>query len=109
MMGVVGRMYQFFDAHPRRQRALEEAIMTTQPDSAVLEVKDRCTRWVQRIDALQVFTYLHPSTVACMERICDDGARLWSTDSLTDARGLQLAITTTDFISALVITNSRLK
>jgi hypothetical protein len=110
MMGVVGRVYQFFDAHPKRQRALEEAIMTTQPDSAVLKVKDLCrTRWVQRIDALQVFTYLHPSTVACMERICDDGARLWSNDSLTDARGLLLAITTTDFISALVITNSCLK
>ena len=34
---------------------------------------------------------------------------LWSADSLTDARGPQLAITTTEFVSALVITNSCLK
>ena len=46
--------------------------------------------------ALQVLKYLHASTVACMERICDDGTGLWSTDSLTDARGLLLSITTTD-------------
>lgn len=39
-----------------------------------------------------------------MERVCDDGPRLWSADSITDARSLQLAITSTDFLSALVIT-----
>ena len=44
-----------------------------------------------------------------MERICDDGTGLWSSDSLTDARSLQLAMTTTDFLCALVITNSCLK
>ena len=32
-----------------------------------------------------------------------------STDSLTDARGLQLAITTTEFVSALVVIDSCLK
>ena len=109
MMGVVGRVhvYQFYNAHPKRQSALEDVVLSNQPDSAVFKVKDLCrTRWVQRIDALQVFTYLHASTVACMERICDDGTGLWSTDSLTDARGLLLGITTTNFISDLVITNS---
>ena len=38
-----------------------------------------------------------------------DGQSHWSADSVTDARGIQLAITTTDFVSALVITNSCLK
>ena len=38
--------------------------------------------------------------------ICDDGSSEWSADSLTDARGLLWTITTTDFLSALVITNS---
>ena len=52
---------------------------------------------------------LYLSVVDCLETICNDGARLWSQDSLTDARGLLLAITTTDFVSALVITNSCLK
>ena len=67
------------------------------------------TRWVQRIDAIQVFRSLHKSTVACMESIYNDGPGQWSADSLTDARSLQLAISTTDFICALVITNSCLK
>ena len=67
------------------------------------------TRWLQRIDAADVFMHLYLSVVDCLETICNDGSRLWSQDSLTDARGLLLAITTTDFVSALVITNSCLK
>ena len=110
MMGVVGRVFQFFAAHPKRQRALEKAIADTQPASTVHKLKDLCrTRWVQRIDAMEVFCSLHQSIVACMESICDDGPRLWSPDALTDARSLLLAISTTDFISALVITNACLQ
>ena len=44
-----------------------------------------------------------------MEGICSDGPSLWSSASLTDARSLQLAVSTTDFICSLVITNSCLK
>ena len=40
MMGVVGRVYQFFYAHPKRQSALEDTVLSTQPDSAVFKVKD---------------------------------------------------------------------
>ena len=110
MMGVVGKVYLFFDVHPKRQRALETAISDTQPDSNVHKLKDLCrTRWVQRIDAIQVFCSLHQSIVACMESICDSNPGSWSSDALTDARSLLLAISTTDFLSALVITNFCLK
>ena len=110
MMGVVDRVYVFFAAHPKRQRALEDAIAEIQPESSVTKVKDLCrTRWIQRIDALQIFRSLHMSVVECMERICNDGTSMWSSDSITDARGFQLALSTTDFISSLVITNSCLK
>ena len=44
-----------------------------------------------------------------MESICNDGQGQWTSDSLTDARTLQLAITTTDFLCALVITSACLK
>ena len=110
MMGCVGRVYQFFAANPKHQRALEKVISDCQPSSTKHKLKDLCrTRWVQRIDAIQVFQSLHLSVVACMEGIYNDRPGLWSTDSLTDARGLQLAITTTGFVCALVITNSCLK
>ena len=110
MMGVIDRVHVFFDAHPKRQRALEKAIAETQPESRITKVKDLCrTRWIQRIDALLIFQSLHISIVGCMEEICSEGPKLWSSDSLTDATSLQLAITTTDFISSLVITNACLK
>ncbi len=110
MMGIVGRIYQFFAAHPKRQRALEQAISDRHPTSASHKLKDMCrTRWVQRIDAADTFQCLLTSVVDCLENVCDDGSSLWSRDSLADARSLQLAITTPEFVSALVITNACLK
>ena len=110
MMGVIGRVYQFFAAHPKRQGALESAISQAQPSSKVHKLKDMCrTRWIQRIDAADVFKRLFTSIAACFDNITNDGPRLWSADSITDARGLYLAITTTEFVCALVITNASLK
>ena len=98
MMGVVGRVYHFFAAHPKHQRALEKAISDCQPSSTAHKLKDMCrTRWVQQIDAIEIFTSLHQSIVGCMGSICNDGPGLWNADSIT------LAITT-DFLCALVIT-----
>lgn len=44
-----------------------------------------------------------------MESVCEDGPSLWSSDSITDARGLLLAITASDFLAALVITRNCLE
>ena len=52
---------------------------------------------------------LHSSIVACFESISAEGASLWSPDSVTDASTLLLAITSTEFISALVITHECLQ
>ena len=110
MIGVVNRVSLFFSAHPKRQRKLEEAIDITQPESSVHKLKDLCwTRWLERIDALDRFHVLHSSIVACMEKISMEGSSKWSSDSLTDASTLLLALGTTEFISALVITSECLK
>ena len=110
MMNVIGKVYFFFAAHPKRQRKLEDAITETQPSSTVHKLKDLCrTRWVQRLDAFSVFSSLYESTVSCLENICQDGPKLWSADSITDAHSLQQAISTTDFIASFVITNSSLQ
>ena len=106
MICVVGKVYIFFDAQPKRQMALEKTITGSQPESNIHELKDLChTRCIQRIDAMKIFQLLHNSIVDCLESIYSDGSSLWSSDSLTDARSIQLAICTTDFISSLVITN----
>ena len=110
LLGVVDRVYVFFAAHPKRQTALEKAIAETKPESSITKLKDLCrTRWIQRIDALQVFQSRHVSVVSCMEGIYSDGPRLRSSDCCTDARSLQLALSTTDFGSSLVITTSCLQ
>ena len=110
MMGVVDRVSVFLAAHPKRQRALQKSIAETQPESTVSKLKDLCrTKWIQHIDAQHIFQTLYISIVSCMERICADGPNLWSSDSLTDARSLQLAVTATEFIWSLVVTNSCLK
>ena len=56
-------------------------------------------------DALDTFQQLHPAVVACLEDICEGGSKEWSVDSLTDAKGLLLSITGSEFIAALVVTN----
>ena len=110
VMGVVDKTYFFFASHPKRQCALERAIQDTQPQSRIHKLKDLCrTRWVQRIDSIDVFCSLHQSVVACMKSVCEDGPSLWSSDSITDARGLLLAITASDFLAALVITRNCLE
>ena len=56
--------------------------------------------------AFESFFTLHLSIVKCMEDISTQASAVWSTDSVTDARTLLLALSTTDFVAALVITNS---
>ena len=105
-MGTLGKVSDFFSAHPKRQRAMEEAIEDTQPSCTKSMVKDLChPHWIERIDAKETFKNMHPSLVSCMEQLCNQGPSQWSTDFLTDTRALLLAITTTDFLSALVITS----
>ena len=110
MMVVVNKVWIFFSSHPKRQRKLEEAIETTQPESRIQKLKDLCrTRWIQRIDALDRFQVLYTSIVQCMESISAEGSSLWTQESITDSKTLLLAITTTEFLSALVITNGCLQ
>ncbi len=106
-MGVMEKVCLFYSAHPKRQRALENVIISVQPEVTICKVKSLCrTRWVQRIDAFESFVTLHLSLVNCMEEISSQSSTVWSTDSVTDARALLLAMSTTDFIAALVIMNS---
>lgn len=63
---------------------------------------------MERIDAIQRFDTLYSSIVSCFESIKSEGSTGWSFDSLIDASTLLLAITTTDFVSGLVITGNSL-
>ena len=106
MIGVVNRVLIFFAAHPKRQEKLEDAIDIIESRSTVRKLKDLCqTRWVERIDALERFRKLYTSLISCIETISVDVSGKWTSESLTDAHSLLLAISTTKFLSALVITS----
>ena len=71
---AICKMYVFFAAHPKRQRALEKALSDTQPDSSAWKAKDlRRTRCFHRIDALEAFQVLHQAIASCMEEVCRQG------------------------------------
>ena len=100
MIGVVNRVSIFFAAHPKRQGKFEKAIKHNQPGLTVNKLKDLCrTRWVEK---------LYSSLVSCFQTISSEGSSCWTSVSLTDASTLLLAISTTEFQSALVITSSSL-
>ena len=102
MVGVVMQMSIFLFAHPRYQKKLEKLIQNTQPESNELKHNDLCnTGWIERIDAINQIPKLYSSMVACFENISDEGSRMWSSNSVTDASFLLLVITRTEFISAL--------
>ena len=111
MIGIVIKVSIFFSAHPKRQTKLEDSIHQTPHAGppAVKKLKDLCrTRWVERIDALDRFKNLLTCLVTCFETICNEGSSKWTQDSLTDANSLLVAISTTEFLCALVITSSTL-
>ena len=59
--------------------------------------------------ALDHIPKLYSSIVACFENISDEGSRMWSFNSETDASTLLLVLTRTEFISAFLITNECLQ
>ena len=42
MMGTIDKVFFFYAAHPKWQKALEKAIDDTQPESSIHKVKDLC-------------------------------------------------------------------
>lgn len=63
---------------------------------------------LQHLDALHRFKTLFSSIVACFETISTDSSALWSPDSFTDWSALLLAITNSEFVSALVVVSNSL-
>ena len=61
------------------------------------------------MDSLYRIKKLHFSIITCLETISAEESQKWSADSLTDAITLLLAITSTAFLSSLVITHECLQ
>ena len=75
------------------------------PQCKQKKIKDLSrTRWIARLETLNTLCYLHPAAIECMEMILNNSAS-WSAESVADAKSLLSAITSPEFLAALIITN----
>ena len=64
-MDTIKQLSYFFNLSPKRQGALEKHVMTDYPEAKRTKLIDVCrTRWVARIDGMEVFQDLMPAVVA---------------------------------------------
>ncbi len=74
------------------------------PSSTHKKLTDICkTRWVQRLDSLQVFTELLTPVVETLEDIKSNSGGSWNTESITKANGLCHQITEFSFLLTLTV------
>jgi len=100
MLGVIDKVFKFFDNHPKRQYLLNTSCAAD--GLATSKLKSLCkTRWVQRIDALQLFVSMFVSIIKSFDQVTTNSSD-WSRDSITDAMSLCKAMLNFEFIITLI-------
>ena len=73
MMDNVGGVSDFFNSSPKRMQVLQDNIKKLLPTERHQKLLNVCrTRWVARIDGLQIFIYCYPAIVDSLEHISKD-------------------------------------
>ena len=96
MMGLADSIAKFFKNSPKRQVTFEITISDVCGDNGPKrkKLKQMCrTRWVERLDAFEVFVELYPSVAKCLEEISVTESRSWNRETVADARSLYLGMT----------------
>ena len=105
MMGTMGEICRYFGFSPKRQGVLETKIDELCPNSKHKKLKDVCkTRWVQRLDSLEVFIELLPAITETLDEIRLNTDKHWNNESTTKANAFYHAICTFEFLMVLIIT-----
>lgn len=100
MMNHVHVISQFFNVHPKRFDLLQKTVKELLPRACHSHLIDVCrTRWIQRIDGLDVFIEIF---VTALETIKDNDDKSWNNDSVRDACSLFHATISFQFIFILV-------
>ena len=104
MMGQVRIVSDFFNNSPKRFAFLERNIKDLLPKARHTHLIDVCwTRWIARIDGLDVFIEVYLPLVHCLERISLNESNELNSDTVRDASGLFHSVTTFQFIFSSVI------
>ncbi|XP_065068785.1 52 kDa repressor of the inhibitor of the protein kinase-like [Rhopilema esculentum] len=104
MMGHVRVVTEFFNSSTTRFEILKKVIREVLPASRRSHLIDVCrTRWVERIDGLDVFLELYDAVVRSLETIMLNLDKSWYSDLVRDASGLFYSTTSFQFILVLVV------
>jgi AraC-like DNA-binding protein len=101
---IISEIAKFFGFSPKRQ-ALLERVVDASGDVTRHELKDVCrTRWIQRIEAYEVFSSLFPVILTTLQAITDPNEHQnfsswsWDAESVTQACGFIHNITSPAFL-----------
>ena len=104
MMSTLGEVTRFFNVSPKRQMLLDRTIQEECPESSYGKLTDVCrTWWVERLDALDIFSELISAVVVALEHIKDNQGVKWNGDSTRDANGLYHSIMTFPFLMSFAV------
>jgi hypothetical protein len=108
MMDNVRSVSDFFNSSPKRTLVLQERIKELFPDERHQKLINVCkTRWVARIDGLQIFIQCYSAVTDSLDLIAKD--KSYNQDVRYRASGMKNAIEKFSFIVALIVVESCLK
>ena len=104
MMGQVRVLSDFFNNSPKRFGFLEMQIKEILPNAKHSHLIDVCrTRWVARLDGLDVFAEVFVPLTQCLEAMKLNQDGVWNTETVRDASGLFHSVTSFQFIVCLIV------
>lgn len=99
VMGTIKEAAMFFNFSPKRQKVLEDKIDEVAPPTKAQKLVDLCrTRWVARIDAMEVFVDLIEAILSALSAIKTNDNRTWDQENITRAGGLYHNIARFEFL-----------
>ena len=104
MFDTIGEVTRSFEYSPKKEALLVQKVKDVCPESRRHKLLDVCkTRWIQRIDGLEVFLELYEAIVATLETIKANADRSWNADSTKKEVSHYHAITNFDFVVTLTV------
>jgi len=104
MMGQVRVVSDFFNNSPKRFGFLERQIKESLPKARHYHLIDVCrTRWVARLDGLDVFAEVFVPLTHCLEAMKLNQDGIWNTETVCNASGIFHSVTNFQFIVCLTV------
>lgn len=106
MMDTLGEITRYFNYSPKREGLLiytiKEICDNHQTNKKLLDVCQ--TRWIPRLDALEVFRQLFEPIITTLDQIRNNEERHWNSESVSKASSYYHSLTNFDFLMTLTVT-----